>query len=91
MTPQERWRAQVRVGRRWFNMRCDLCHPNGEEDIGPRIRGIGWPVARMRRQIRRGSGEMDPIPPARLPSMRMDEVMVYLSTIGAVRGLSRPE
>jgi hypothetical protein len=91
MTPQERWRAQVRVGRRWFNRRCDTCHPGGEEDIGPNIRGIRWPVARMRRQIRQGSGRMRPIPPARLPNMRMDEVMVYLSTIGAVRGVSRPE
>jgi hypothetical protein len=89
--PQQEWRAQVRVGRQWFNRRCDTCHPGGEEDIGPNLRSIRWPVVRMRRQIRQGSGRMRPIPPARLPDDKMDALMAYLSTIGSVRGVSRPE
>ncbi len=90
-TPQQQWRAQVRLGRQWFNRRCDTCHPGGEEDIGPDIRRIHWPVARMRHQIRQGSGRMRPIPPSRLSNAQMEALMAYLSTMGTVRGVSRPE
>jgi len=88
---REEWSAMRRQGQIAFNQVCGLCHPNGEEDIGPRIRGDFWTVEAMVRQIRNGRGRMDPIPEARLPDEYMDDLMVYLSTIGAVRGVERPE
>lgn len=88
--PEEQWRAKVRVGRQWFNRACGTCHPGGDEDLGPRIIGKNLPVARMRHQIRNGTGRMRPIPPQRLPDRVMDELMAYLSTIRAVRGVERP-
>ena len=89
--PAEAWRQRVRRGRQTFDRFCDTCHPGGEEDIGPTIRRIHFPVARMQRQIRQGSGRMRPIPPGRLPDDRIDDLMAYLSTIGAVRGVERPQ
>lgn len=90
-TPEERWRAMVRRGRSRFNSVCGTCHPGGGEDIGPRIRGIGWSTSRMRRQIRSGSGRMRPIPPGRLGEADMENLFAYLSTMGSVRGVARPQ
>jgi len=93
--PQVAWRRQVNVGRQWFIRRCDSCHPDGQEDTGPNLLGIRWPVNRMRRQIRQGSGEgsgrMRPIPPGRLPNRVIDSLMAYMSTKRIVRGVQRPE
>jgi hypothetical protein len=88
--PQVRWRRRVARGRAAFNRTCDTCHPGGEEDIGPDIRRIRWNVERMTRQIRRGGGRMRPIPPARLPEDRVEDLMAFLSTMGSVRGVERP-
>jgi len=89
--PQQAWQERVRLGGQWFRRRCDNCHPGGEEDIGPNLRGIRWPVARMERQIRRGSGRMRPIPPGRLSAENMHALMAYMSRFRAVRGVQRPE
>lgn len=89
--PQVVWRNQVRAGRMVFDRVCGVCHPEGEEDIGPDIRRKWLTVARMRRMIRNGQGRMRPIPARRLPEARMDDLMAYLSTMGTVRGVRRPE
>jgi len=88
--PQVAWRRKVRRGRRVFERVCGVCHPGGEEDLGPRIIGKRLSPRSMRRQIRQGVGRMRPIPPSKLPDRYMDELFAYLSTIRAVRGISRP-
>lgn len=88
--PQLAWRQMVGRGRSVFRQTCDTCHPGGEADIGPNLRGIGFSVSRMTRQVRRGSGRMRPIPPARLPDRYMGDLMAYLSVLRAVRGVERP-
>lgn len=85
------WRQMVGRGRSVFRQACDTCHPGGEADIGPGIKGLGYSVERMTRQIRRGSGRMRPIPPARLPDRYMGDLMAYLSVLRTVRGVERPE
>lgn len=90
-TPEERWRAMIRRGRSRFNSVCSTCHPGGNADIGPRIRGVGFSTSRMRRQIRSGSGRMRPIGPGRLSESAMEDLFAYLSTMGAVRGVQRPQ
>lgn len=82
-------RAMMRRGKRAFEARCDTCHPGGDEDIGPKITGIRWPVRRMVKQIREGSGRMRPISTAKLSDADMDALMVYLARLGAVRGVGR--
>lgn len=82
-------RAMMRRGKRAFEARCDTCHPGGDEDIGPKITGIRWPVHRMEKQIREGSGRMRPITTAKLSDADLDALMVYLARLGAVRGVGR--
>ena len=89
--PQMSWRNMVGAGRVVFDRVCGVCHPEGEEDLGPDIRNRRVPVARMRHIIRNGTGEMRPIPQRKLPDRYMDELMAYLTTLGTVRGVRRPE
>ncbi len=84
-SPEDEQRAKARRGRAAFTRACDTCHPGGDEDIGPRIIGKNFSVARMTKQIREGSGRMRPVPPTRLPESQMDNLMAYLQTIRAVR------
>lgn len=88
--PRVVWRRKVRRGRRVFERVCGVCHPGGEEDLGPRIIGRRLSVSTVRRQIRQGVGRMRAIPPSKLPERYMDELFAYLSTIRTVRGVRRP-
>lgn len=89
--PQMSWRNMVGAGRVVFDRVCGVCHPEGEEDLGPDIRNRRVPVQRLRHIIRNGTGEMRPIPARKLPDRYMDELMAYLTTLGTVRGVRRPE
>lgn len=89
--PQRPWRNMVGAGRAVFDRVCGVCHPDGEEDIGPDIRGKRLTVARMTHMIRNGQGRMRPIPQRRLPDRYMDELMAYLSTLRTVTGVRRPQ
>jgi mono/diheme cytochrome c family protein len=75
----------IAAGGERFEAVCGLCHPGGEEDSGPTLRDIHWDAARMRTQIRNGSGRMRPISAARLSDEDLDKVVAWLGTIGAVR------
>lgn len=88
--PRVVWRTKVRRGRRVFERVCGVCHPGGEEDLGPSILGANLSVSEVRRQIRQGVGRMRPIPPSKLPERYMDELFAYLSTLRVVRGVPRP-
>jgi mono/diheme cytochrome c family protein len=75
----------VAQGRAAFQRVCNRCHPNGEEDIGPRLINLGWSEARVRRQVRSGHGRMRAISVRRLPDPELDALIAYLRTIGTVR------
>ncbi|MCA9581618.1 MAG: c-type cytochrome, partial [Myxococcales bacterium] len=68
-----------------FDRYCDTCHPGGEEDIGPNLRGIRWTVGAMETQIRDGSGKMKPIPSSRLSDEGLPDLMAFLLQMEAVR------
>lgn len=71
--------------RQLFDRFCGRCHPGGDEDIGPRIRGVNWEEARMRTQVRNGVGRMRPIPATRLSDADFTTMMEFLRQINAVR------
>jgi len=75
----------IAAGGERFEAVCGLCHPGGDEDNGPSIKDIHWDAARMRTQIRNGSGRMRPISAARLSDEDLEKVVAWLGTIGAVR------
>jgi mono/diheme cytochrome c family protein len=77
--------GNVANGRAAFQRTCNRCHPNGEEDTGPRINNINWAEARMRTQVRQGSGGMRPIPVSRLSDADLTDLLAYLRTTHAVR------
>jgi mono/diheme cytochrome c family protein len=73
--------TDVALGQQRYEARCASCHGGG---TGPELQNIGWDPARLRRQIREGSGQMPAISEARLSNDEMEAVLAYLQTIGAV-------
>lgn len=88
--PKVAWRRRVSRGKQVFIKRCDFCHPDGDGDTGPKLKGIRWPVQKTVNMIRNGKGKMKPMPPAKISSTQMRDLLAYLSTIRAVRGVERP-
>lgn len=86
LTP-EQWAAMLALGRRKYAGICAGCHGTG---IGPRLAGRRKTAAAVRRQVRRGAGDMRPIPPRRLSDDELEAVIVYLSTIRAVVDVRPP-
>lgn len=77
--------AAVARGRAAFDRICGQCHPHGNQDIGPRLIGLGWPEARVRTQVRHGRRAMKAIPPSKLSDAELNDVIAYLRTIHTVQ------
>jgi mono/diheme cytochrome c family protein len=90
ITDGAEWQSLADAGKTSFDSSCGSCHPGGEADLGPSLKGHAIPLAEMTRQIREGSGRMKPIEPTQLPEDRMRGLMVYLSTLDAVSGVQGP-
>lgn len=90
VTDKAEWDSLVASGQASFDRTCGSCHPGGDADLGPALKGHMIPTATMTTQIREGSGRMKPIEPDKLPEEEMRGMMVYLSTIGAVGDVKGP-
>ncbi len=75
----------IAAGGARFEAVCGLCHgESGDDGDAATLRDIHWDAARMRTQIRNGSGRMRPISAARLSDEDMEKVIAWLGTIGGV-------
>ena len=79
--------TRVAAGQEKFDHVCGTCHPDGSSDTGPDLHNKHWTVERVTNQIRNGSGNMRPIPVARLSDEDLPNVLAWLSTIGTVDGV----
>lgn len=75
----------VAGGQELFSLHCDDCHPDGEEDVGPSLIADPHVPARLRQQVREGSGKMRPFSAARLPDEDLEKILAYMDSIGAVK------
>lgn len=72
--------TDVARGEQVYNDVCMSCHAGG----APNLDNIGWDPARMRHQIREGSGRMPAMPLDRVSDEDMEAALAYMVTIGAV-------
>jgi hypothetical protein len=90
VTDQAEWDSLSGSGKDSFDRACGTCHPGGDADLGPAIKGHMYTMADMTKQIREGSGRMQPIDESKLPEAEMKGIMVYMATIGAVGDVKGP-
>ena len=72
-------------GKEVFDSFCGDCHPDGGEDVGPSLIADPHTPARIRKQIREGSGKMRPFPEKRLSNEDMESLLAWLATVNAVK------
>ena len=90
ITDQAEWDSLSASGKESFDRACGTCHPGGDADLGPAIKGHALSMADMTKQIREGSGRMQPVDETKLPEEEMKGVMVYLASIAAVGDVKGP-
>jgi mono/diheme cytochrome c family protein len=90
ITDQAEWDALTTAGEVSFDRACGTCHPGGDADLGPALKGHRLSSSEMTRQIREGSGRMKPIEPAELPEEQLRGLLVYLATLQAVGDIQGP-
>lgn len=90
ISDQAEWDSLVASGQQSFDNACGSCHPGGEADLGPKLKGHAESSAHMQKQIREGSGRMAPIGEDKLPEAEMKGLLVYLSSIDAVGDIKGP-
>jgi mono/diheme cytochrome c family protein len=90
VTDQAEWDTLKTAGKTSYDNACGSCHPGGEADLGPALKGHSESTAKMTKQIRNGSGRMAPIGEDKLPEAEMKGLLVYLSTIDAVGDVKGP-
>ncbi|MCB9594481.1 MAG: cytochrome c [Sandaracinaceae bacterium] len=73
--------SDVARGQEVYDQVCSGCHSNG-----PSLENIGWSAARVRRQIREGSGRMPPIRATRVSDDDLEAILAWMQTIGGVTG-----
>jgi len=72
-------------GKELFGTFCDDCHPGGGSDVGPSLIETPHTPARIRKQIREGSGRMKPFAEKRVSKDDMEAILAYLASINAVK------
>ena len=77
--------TDVDHGKEMFDSRCGDCHPGGEEDVGPSLIATPHTPARIRQQIREGSGKMHPFSEKRLSADDVESILAYLTSLHAVK------
>jgi cytochrome c5 len=90
ITDAAEWTTLADQGKGSFDNACGTCHPGGEADLGPALKGHMVSMDKMHTQIREGSGRMKPVDEGDLPESEMKGLMVYLATIGAVGDVQGP-
>jgi mono/diheme cytochrome c family protein len=69
------------AGAEVYERACAPCHTGGD---APQVANVGYTAARMRQQIREGSGQMPPISESRLSNEDMEALLAHLKTMNAV-------
>ncbi len=77
--------TDVDAGKAIFETHCDDCHPGGEEDVGPSLIADPRTPARLRQQVREGSGKMRPFSEARISAGDLESLLAYMQSINAVK------
>jgi mono/diheme cytochrome c family protein len=77
--------TDVAHGKEVFETHCEDCHPGGEEDVGPSLIADPHTPARLRQQVREGSGKMRPFSEKRISADDLEALLAYLQTINAVK------
>jgi len=90
ITDAAEWEALTASGKTSFDRACGACHPGGDADLGPALKGHMYTMADMTKQVREGSGRMKPVDTTKLPEEEMRGMMVYLATIGGVSDVKGP-
>lgn len=90
ISDQAEWDSLLASGKTSFDTACGACHPGGEADLGPKLKGHAESTKDMMTQIRQGSGRMKPIGTDKLPESDEKGILVYLASIGAVGDVKGP-
>ena len=90
ISDQAEWDSLLASGKTSFDTACGACHPGGEADLGPKLKGHAESMKDMMTQIRQGSGRMKPIGTDKLPESDEKGLLVYLASIGAVGDVKGP-
>lgn len=77
--------TDVDRGKEVFSANCDDCHPGGESDVGPSLIETPHTPARIRQQVREGSGKMRPFSEKRISKEDLESLLAYLASINAVK------
>lgn len=76
--------TDVAHGKEAFDNFCGDCHPDGGEDVGPSLIAKPHTPAKLRQQIREGSGKMRPFPEGRLKKDDLEAILAWLASVNAV-------
>lgn len=77
--------TDVAHGKEVFDSFCGDCHPDGGSDVGPSLIDDPHTPARLRQQIREGSGKMRPFSEARLKKDDLEAILAWLASVNAVK------
>jgi mono/diheme cytochrome c family protein len=72
------------LGSSTFEQHCNGCHPGGQSGYGPAVSGVAWTPARMRQQIREGSGRMPGFSATDIDAAALEALLAHLVTTNAV-------
>jgi mono/diheme cytochrome c family protein len=77
--------SDVAQGQEQFESFCGDCHPDGGEDVGPSLIDEPHTPARIRQQVREGSGKMRPMSSSRLGDDDLEAILAYMASLNAVK------
>ena len=76
--------SDVEGGQSLWTANCAGCHTEADGAYGPRVHELALSPARMREQVREGSGRMPGFGPGEVSADDLEKLLAYLQSIQAV-------
>jgi mono/diheme cytochrome c family protein len=73
--------AAVARGEAVFQQHCALCHPGGEQGVGPSLITSSATPDQIRTQVRNGAGVMPPFPPSVISDQQLNDLIAYVLSL----------
>ena len=71
------------AGKAAFDRNCNVCHPAGQQGVGPSLVGVGSKMTddQIRTQVRQGKGAMPAFAAAQISDADLSNLIAYLKTL----------
>ncbi len=73
--------GNVAAGQTVFQQSCNSCHPNGNQGIGPALRGKNLSADQIKTRVRNGGGGMPAFASSQISDQQLNDLVAFVQSL----------